>query len=285
VGSLLSNTTGGGNTAIGEGSLVSNTTGYNNTAIGWMSLGNNTTGDDNIALGAGAGAALTTGDRNIDIGSGGWWGESRTLRIGSDDPEVGQTRTFIAGIHGTATGKADAVTVLIDSAGQLGTVSSSIRFKQDVADMGDATSRLLDLRPVTFRYKAHPDGPRHFGLIAEEVDEVMPELVVRDATGQPESVAYHLLPAMLLNELQKQRATIAAQQAQIETQSSEIESLKTALAERDVALERRLRALEQATHPHPDVVGESREKALKWSPFPKLRELGEERETTTPPQK
>ena len=113
-------------------------------------------------------------------------------------------------------GNSDAIPVMIDTNGQLGTVSSSLRFKRDVADMGGASSRLMELRPVTFHYKTQPDGPLQYGLIAEEVEQVMPELVVRDATGQVETVAYHELPAMLLNELQKQQATIQAQQTQIE---------------------------------------------------------------------
>ena len=112
--------------------------------------------------------------------------------------------------------------------------------------MGDASSRLMGLRPVTFRYRAHPDGPLQYGLIAEEVERVMPELVVRDATGQPETVAYHELPAMLLNELQKQQAQIADQAKTIQAQQAEIEALKSALAERDRALDRRLPTLEQA---------------------------------------
>jgi hypothetical protein len=113
----------------------------------------------------------------------------------------------------------------VDANGQLGTISSSRRFKQDVADMGDASSNLMELRPVTFHYKTHPDGPLQFGLIAEEVEKVMPELVVMDATGQPETVAYHELPAMLLNELQRQRATIQAQQAEIEELRQQVRML------------------------------------------------------------
>ena len=120
------------------------------------------------------------------------------------------------------------------------TPAGVLRYKQDVAEMGDASSRLLDLRPVTFRYKAQPDGPLQYGLIAEEVNEVMPELVVRDATGQPETVAYHELPAMLLNELLKQRATIQAQQAAIEGLSAQLAAGRA----RNDALEMRLAALE-----------------------------------------
>ena len=209
--SLYSNTTGYGDTASGWGSLHSNTTGFFNTVTGYWSMSANTTGSYNIALGSGAGGTLTTGSYNIDIGNGGMAGEGNTIRIGNDF----ETRTFIAGIRSRTTGVQDAVPVLVDSAGQLGTVSSSIRFKQDVADMGEATSRLMELRPVTFHYKAHPAGPLQYGLIAEEVEQLMPELVIRDATGQPETVAYHELPAMLLNELQKQQAQIEELQGQV----------------------------------------------------------------------
>ena len=232
--SLFFNTAGYGNTANGNYSLYNNTVGSGNTANGYYSLYFNLTGNFNIAIGSHAGSNLTTGSYNIDIGNPGMADEGNTIRIG----ESRQTRAFIAGIYSVTTGVSPATAVVIDSNGQLGTVSSSIRFKQDVQDMGDASSRLMGLRPVTFRYKSNPDGPLQYGLIAEEVQQVMPELVVRDATGQPETVAYHELPALLLNELQKQRATIEVQQA-------EIEALKSALADRDRSLERRLAALER----------------------------------------
>jgi hypothetical protein len=208
------------NTATGGRSLYANTTGDENTGSGFESLFHNTTGAQNTALGYRAGYNLTTGDNNIDIGNQGVATEASTIRIG--DPNL-QTRAFVAGIRGVTTDVQDAVPVLIDSAGQLGTTSSSLRFKQDVTDMGDASSPLMKLRPVTFHYKVHPDGRLQYGLIAEEVEQMMPALVIKDAEGQPETVAYHELPAMLLNELQKQQSRIRAQQA-------EIEKLKSALA-------------------------------------------------------
>ena len=120
-----------------------------------------------------------------------------------------------------------AVTVMIDSAGQLGTVSSALRFKQDVADMGESTGKLLDLRPVLFRYKQHIEergdsAPTEYGLIAEEVAEVFPDLVVYDEEGEPFTVKYHLLSSMLLNELQKQQE---AQRKRDEAQSRDLEAL------------------------------------------------------------
>ena len=222
--SLRDNSTGFHNTGLGSSSLLGNTTGSFNVASGYQSLNLNTTGDHNTALGANAGFYLTTGDYNVDIANGGVADEARTIRIGDSN----QTRTFVAGISGVAIG-ATAIPVLVDVNGQLGTEVSSIRFKQDVASMGEASSGLMELRPVTFRYKAYPDGPLQYGLIAEEVENVMPDLVVRDATGQVETVAYHELPAMLLNELQKQQAKIAAQQVVIEVLTSRLAALEQRL--------------------------------------------------------
>ena len=229
--SLVGNDTGSYNTANGLQSLYSNSTGWSNTASGYAAGQGNTTGSNNIALGTFAGYNLTTGNFNIDIGNQGVAGEGNTIRIGDGN----QASAFMAGIRGVTTVNADAIPVVIDSAGQLGTVSSSIRFKRDVEQMGDASSRLMELRPVTFHYKTQPDGPLQYGLIAEEVEQVMPELVVHDATGQVETVAYHELPAMLLNELQKQQATIRAQQAQIERLVARLAAVEARLAVKEPA--------------------------------------------------
>ena len=150
-------------------------------------MSSNDTGSDNIALGYRAGYNLLLSD-NIVIGNQGLNGDIGTMRIGTLSTH---TKTFIAGIRGVTTGVANATTVMIDSNGQLGTVSSSRRFKEDIVDMGDTTDRLLDLRAVLFRYKqAFADGekPIQYGLIAEEVAEVFPELVVYDDEGRPETV-------------------------------------------------------------------------------------------------
>ncbi len=200
---LSSNTTGQTNTACGDGALFYNTTGSDNTACGQGALGYNTTGSDNIALGRKAGSYLTTGDDNIDIGNIGFPGESNTIRIGE---YFAHTRAFITGIRGVTTDFANAIPVLIDSAGQLGTVSSSARFKEEIRDMGETTEKLLELRPVVFRYRPEVqkgERPLEYGLIAEEVAEVFPELVVYDEQGEPFTVKYHLLSSMLLNELKK----------------------------------------------------------------------------------
>jgi hypothetical protein len=209
---LFSNTMGGGNTAIGESALFSNTSGIANTATGDGALWSNTTGNNNIAIGYQA-AINVTGGNNIHIGNTGSASDSGTIRIGSSTsvdcgfgPCGPQTSFFAAGIRGTTTANNDPVPVLIDSAGQLGTVSSSRRFKEDIQDMGDATNGLMRLRPVTFRYqKPFADGskPIQYGLIAEEVAEVYPDLVVHSADGQIETVRYQVLDSMLLNELQR----------------------------------------------------------------------------------
>jgi hypothetical protein len=239
--SLQANTTGTSNAAVGSQSLQSNTTGYANAAVGASSLPNNTTGRYNIAIGDGAGTALTTGDYNIDIGNVGLAAEGKTIRIGTAGE---QTRSFVAGIRGVTTGSANAVAVLIDSNGQLGTASSSRRVKDDIADMEAASTALMTLRPVTFHYKSdqNPSGRTlQYGLIAEEVAEVYPGLVARSADGQIETVLYQFLPPMLLNEYQKQQRTIEAQavrfdakanalQAQIDRKDVEIRTLTDQVA-------------------------------------------------------
>ena len=231
-GALFSNAAGGLNTASGAYALFSNTTGASNTASGANALLNNTAGGNNIALGVNAGSNLTTGTFNIDIGNLGVAAESNTIRIGTSG---NQGRAFIAGIRGITTFNADAIPVLIDSAGQLGTVSSSRRFKDDIADMDAASHALMKLRPVTFHYKTerNPTGRTlQYGLIAEEVAEVYPGLVAHSADGEIETVMYQVLPAMLLNEYQKQQRTI-------ESQAREIAQLKKHLARIDALLERK----------------------------------------------
>lgn len=210
---LFNNTSGYDNTGSGMNVLVSNTTGSENTAYGAFSLGDNDTGVDNIAIGAYAGRNIT-GSYNIAIGHDGVEAEDSTIRIGDAD----QQRTFVSGISGVMTGINDAVTVVIDSNGQLGTVSSSRRYKEEISDMGDASEGLLRLNPVTFHYKqAYENGarPLEYGLIAEEVAEVFPELVVFNDENQPETVKYRLLSSLLLNELQKQHTELNGQTADI----------------------------------------------------------------------
>ena len=224
AGALWANGTGSANTAVGYTALSAHATGDGNTAFGYSALWDHDSGANNIGLGAFAGAGNPNGSFNISIGSVGVNGENNTIRLGT---VTEQTRTFVAGIRGATTGVADAVTVVIDSNGQLGTVSSSIRYKEDVSEMGEASGRLLDLKPVTFRYKearAGGEKPLEYGLVAEEVAQVFPELVVFNSQGQPETVKYRLLSSLLLNELQKQ-------QQQLNGQVAEISELKDQLTE------------------------------------------------------
>jgi Chaperone of endosialidase len=203
------NTTGSSNTGIGYGALDLNTAGLGNTAVGYNALSDNVTGSNNIAIGNNAGVNVASGNGgNIHIGSPGSSGDVGALRIGDS-----QTSFFAAGIRGVMTGSNNAVPVVIDSNGQLGTVSSSRRFKEDIHDMGDASVGILRLRPVTFRYlRPFDDGskPIQYGLIAEEVAEVFPDLVVRSTDGQIETVKYQMLDSLLLNEVQREEAKIRA---------------------------------------------------------------------------
>jgi hypothetical protein len=219
---LSSNTTGGDDTAVGVEALISNTTGNSNTAIGVVALLNNN-GDNNIALGNSAGSNLTTGDNNIDIGNTGATGESGKIRIGTRGTH---TATFIAGISGVAVTGSQ---VIVSSNGKLGVTASSERFKDEIKPMDKASEAVLAVKPVTFRYKKEldPDGIPQFGLVAEDVEKVDPDLVARDDDGKAYSVRYEAVNAMLLNEFLKEHrkvqelrkdfeSKIAEQQKQIE---------------------------------------------------------------------
>jgi hypothetical protein len=236
---LSSNTIGNHNTAGGDIALLHNTTGNFNTAAGAHTLVNNTTGSSNIALGINAGNNLTTGNNNIDIGNGGVAGESATTRIGTAGI---QTRTLIAGVTGVAVAGS---TVVVNSSGQLGVAVSSERFKDEIKRMDKASEAILALQPVTFRYKKDidPDRVPQFGLVAEDVAKVNPDLVARDAKGEVYTVRYDAVNAMLLNEFLKEhrkvqeqdvtigqvRSTAAKQGATIAEQQEQIEALTAGL--------------------------------------------------------
>src|SRR5438132_4181267 len=223
---LFHNITGPRNTATGHGALFFNTTGAANTASGFNALLHNTTGSGNIALGALAGTNLRTGNRNIDIGNAGVTDESNTIRIGN---VANQNATFIAGISGAAV--AGGVGVIIDSSGHLGTVVSSERFKDEIKPMDKASEAILALNPVTFRYKHEldPDGIPQFGLVAEQVEKVNPDLVARDAQGKPYTVRYEAVNAMLLNEFLKEHRKVEKLEANAARQQKQIEALTAGL--------------------------------------------------------
>ena len=203
-GAVNFNTTGNYNTAIGYFGLYQNTTGNNNTTGGYNALLNNTTGNENIALGNFAGSNLTTGDNNIDIGNQGVAAEANTIRIGTAGT---QTRTFVAGISGAGV---MGVAVKVNAAGQLGVGVSSERFKEEIKPMDKASETIFALKPVSFRYKKDIDSKRtpQFGLVAEDVAKVNPNLVVRDANGKVYTVRYEAVNAMLLNEFLKEHRKV-----------------------------------------------------------------------------
>jgi len=239
---LLQNTSGDNNTAVGGSALQSNTTGSDNIAIGFQALTGTSSGSGNIAIGVGAGFYVGNGNNNIDIGNGGGSNESNVTRIGSS-----QASFFAAGIRTVTTGQSNAVPVLVDSNGQLGTINSSARFKEDIQDMGDASSRLLRLRPVTFRYKQpYEDGskPIDYGLIAEEVAQVLPDLAVKGVDGQFETVQYQKLTPMLLNEVQKQNAQLQKQDLQLQEQNAKLLNVVQLQHEENGKLEEQNRKLE-----------------------------------------
>ena len=225
VDALFSNTSGSFNTATGLSALSSNSIGHDNTAQGFLAL-QRSTGSNNIALGSNAGANLTSGSNNIDIGNVGVAGETAKIRIGKQGTQNG---TFIAGIFGVpVTGS----TVVVNSTGKLGVATSSARFKEAIKPMDKASEAILALKPVTFRYKQEldPDGIPQFGLVAEQVEKVNPDLVVRDENGKVNTVRYDAVNAMLLNEFLKEHRNVAEQQ-------STIAELKTTVAQQQKQIE------------------------------------------------
>jgi hypothetical protein len=221
------------NTGVGAGTLLANI-GANNTAAGAAALLSNTTGSFNTAIGVSAGGDLTTGDNNIDIGFNvvGVAGESNTVRIGNNDI----TDTFIRGISGATT--AGGVAVFVNSNGHLGTTTSSARFKDEIRPMGPASEAILALKPVTFRYKKEidPQAIPEFGLVAEEVAKVNPDLIIRDKEGKPYTVRYEQINAMLLNEFLKEHRKVqelekgmGALTAQLREQAAQIQKVNARL--------------------------------------------------------
>lgn len=242
---LGANTAGANNTAVGRETLFSNIDGYHNTAVGERTLHNNLSGsyntavgdyalfdaagEGNIGIGAAAGSESTWGSDNIHIGNVGDFSDDGMIRIGTEEVH---TDTFIAGVFGHP--YAPGAPVYATSAGQLYTAASSGRFKRDIQPMGDASSVILKLNPVTFRYKAGAPDAIHFGLIAEEANEVDPNLVLRDAKGEIYTVRYEAVNAMLLNEFLKEHRRVG----ELEARLAELEAKDKAREERLAKLER-----------------------------------------------
>ena len=223
---LFNNATGTQNTAVGISALSSNTDGASNTAIGIDALLNNTTGNSNIAIGSGTGGSITTANNVICIGS----------AVG----ENASNTTWIANVFGTTTLSGTTQPVIVSNTGQLGTVSSSRRFKKQIKSMDQASESVLALKPVTFRYKTDKTSTPQFGLVAEDVAAVNPDLVVRDENGKIYSVRYDAVNAMLLNEFLREHrkvlqleATVTQQQKSFESrvaeQEKQIEALRSGL--------------------------------------------------------
>jgi hypothetical protein len=238
-GALFFSKTGQNNTASGYEALVSDSTGSDNTALGYEALSNDATGAGNIAVGYRAGYYVKDG-YNIDIGNTGLGTDAKTIRIGAEGTQL---NTYLAGIY-NVNSLTGGLAVFVDSTGHLGTASSSERFKADIVPMGSNTEKLQQLRPVTFHYKADPQGTLRYGLIAEEVATVYPELVVRDQNGRIDGVRYDELAPMLLNEMQKERATIWTQNRKIDMQAAKIKTLEQQVAKVN-ELEQRLDAVLQ----------------------------------------
>jgi hypothetical protein len=223
--------TGSFNTVYGAYALSGNFGGGSgSTAVGYNTLANVGNGATNIAIGYYAGYNLNIGSNNIYIGSPGntSGSENRTTRIGT----VGlQTNTFIAGISGVTV--AGGVEVVVNSSGQLGVATSSARFKKDIKPMDNASDELLSLHPVTFKYKQEldPEGIPQFGLVAEEVDKVDPNLVARDDAGKIMTVRYDAVNAMLLNEFLKEHRKVEEQNTKIATLEQSVEELKKMVQE------------------------------------------------------
>jgi hypothetical protein len=255
---LFTNTTGINNTAIGLQALFSNSTGHGNTAAGVAALNTNTIGSTNIALGEGAGSNLTTGDNNIDIGNFGVPGESATIRIGG----ANQTSTFIGGIAGQTVG-AGGSTCYVDNAGKLGVFLCARRFKTDIADMAAASEAILALRPVTFHYKPELDktGIPQFGLVAEEVAKVDPDLVTHDAKGDIYTVRYEAVNVMLLNEFLKEHRELQEQKAIVARLKQDFRStvaeLNARFKEQDSRIER-VSAQIEMSNPAPQMAANER---------------------------
>jgi hypothetical protein len=234
------------------------------------------TGNENIALGHFAGLNLAAdNENNIEIGNVGVGNDSGIIRIGTGGT---QTATFIAGIRGVTTGHADAVPVVIDSVGQLGTVSSSRRFKKEIKPMDQTSQAILGLKPVTFQYKSDPSGVPQFGLIAEEVAKVDPDLVVRDAQGEIYTVRYEAVNAMLLNEFLKEHRNVEQQERKLsdqgrkaQEQETTMTQLKSTAAKQEATIARQQKQIEALTtglqrvsdqlelsRPGPQIVGNNR---------------------------
>ena len=276
-GALSGNVSGDTNTAIGAGALASNNSGHENTAVGFNALLNNTISGDNTATGFSALAVNTggsntangayalagnTGDVNTAVGAGALFNNTsgfantalgfdaginvstanHVICIGADGADVSHS-TWIGNIYNTTTVSGTTLPVIVSDGGQLGTTSSSRRFKRDIHAMDKASEAILALRPVTFHYKSDAKGIAQFGLIAEEVAEVSTDLIIRDSDGKPYTVRYEVVNAMLLNEFLKEHKKVAEQQATIAELKSTVAQQQKTFQSRLAQQEKQIEAL------------------------------------------
>lgn len=249
VEALMSNTTGSSNTALGNETLTSNTSGNLNVAIGHHALNSNTTEGGNTAVGSdalinytsGGGGNTAIGDQALFASNAGTLNTalgfaagqnvttaSNTICIGADGENVSNS-CYIGHIFGATS--AGGVGAIVNAAGKLGTVASSRRFKEGITSMGQASETLFALKPVTFHYKQEfdPTAMAQFGLVAEEVEKINPDLIVRDKEGNPYSVRYDAVNAMLLNEFLKEHQKVQRLESHLKEQQKQIESLSANL--------------------------------------------------------
>jgi hypothetical protein len=240
---LLDNTGGNFNVAVGGAALLNNTTGSDNTACGGGAL-NDTTGNDNTALGFQAGILATTGDGNVYIGS------------GMSGVAAESNHTYIRNINTTSVSGVGTDTVTVNlSTGLLGHATSSRRYKEDIKAMDNASQALFALNPVTFRYKKEIDQSQtlDYGLIAEEVAKVDPNLAIRDKNGQPESVRYSAINAMLLNEFLKEHKAFLEEKRKVQRLESALDAVNLRLKQQEAKIER-VNAQIEMNRPAPQVV-------------------------------
>ena len=214
INALSNNTSADGNAAFGSNALSGNSGGFN-SAFGTLALANSS-GSDNTAIGSSAGLGLVTGDGNVYIGAD---------VVGEDGVS---NSTYISNVYNSIT---SARQVYVDANNKLGTLASTRRVKDDIESMARASETILALRPVTFRYKKEIDRycTPQFGLVAEEVAEINPDLVTRDREGKPETVRYDAVNAMLLNEFLKEHRKVQELEANAARQQEQIEALTAGL--------------------------------------------------------
>jgi hypothetical protein len=239
---LFSNTIGVQNTATGREALFSSTAGVVNTANGYIALSSNTTGSVNTAIGASALLNNSTGSSNVGLGFNAGLNvttASNVICIGANLTGQNVSNScFIGEVRGKTTAQNNAIPVLIDSQGQLGTVSSSRRFKKEIKAMDKASEAILALKPVTFHYKSDNTNRPEFGLIAEEVTGVNPDLVVRDENGEIYTVRYDAVNAMLLNEFLKEHRKVQKLETNDAEQQREIKALVATVKEQEAQIQK-----------------------------------------------